>query len=389
LKNFAENLYFCKVTTYIAPNTMSFRLQFISLLLLLLILIGGDILYLAIYTDINWLIGASIFILATSVLILLWYVVEKNIFQTFTQLKNITANITEIKNFDFEEMPPETKAITDNLKKISSEILEATRFIENIGNRKFDASMQTLSQEEGLGRALAQMRLQLQQISEEEQSRNWVVNGVAKFSDLLREKQNLELSEIAYAFISNLVHYLGANQGAVYIINRELEEPMAEAIAAYAYSKRKYPKRSFYLNEGLVGRCIQDNELIYMDDIPSDYIHITSGLGDALPRNVVLSPVRVNDVTYGVVEIASFYKIQPYQLKFIEDVCEDFASTVANAQINQRTKELLNRSELVQKELKAKEEEIQTLKQKIEQMEFRLRSKDTEISSLKKSLSSE
>jgi hypothetical protein len=366
---------------------MSFRLQFISLLLLLFILIGGDILYLGIYTGINWLIGASIFILATSVLILLWYIVEKNVFQTFTQLKNITANITEIKNFDFEEMPPETKAITDNLKKIYSEILEATRFIENIGNRKLDASMQILSQEEGLGRALAQMRLQLQQISEEEQSRNWAVNGVAKFSDLLREKQNLELSEIAYAFISNLVHYLGANQGAVYIINRELEKPMAEAIAAYAYSKRKYPKRSFYLNEGLVGRCIQDNELIYMDDIPSDYIHITSGLGDALPRNVVLSPVRVNDVTYGVVEIASFYKIQPYQLKFIEDVCEDFASTVANAQINQRTKELLNRSELVQKELKAKEEEIQTLKQKIEQMEFRLRSKDTEISSLKKTLS--
>jgi len=368
---------------------MSFRLQFISLLLLLLVLIGGDILYLAIYTDINWLIGASIFILAASVLALLGYIVEKNVFQTFRQIKNITANITNISNVELDEMPPETEGILKNLQKISSEILEATKFIENIGSRKFDASMETLSQEEGLGKALAQMRLQLQQISQEEQSRNWAVNGVAKFSDLLREKQNLDLSEIAYAFISNLVHYLGANQGVVYIINRELEKPMAEAIAAYAYSKRKYPKSSFYLNEGLVGRCIQDNELIYMDDIPSNYVHITSGLGDALPRSIVLSPVRVNDITYGVVEIASFYKIQAYQLKFVEDVCEDFASTVANAQINQRTKELLNRSELVQKELKAKEEEIQTLKQKIEQMEFRLRSKDTEISSLKKTLSSE
>ena len=367
---------------------MSFRLQFISLLLLLLVLIGGDILYLALYTEINWLIGAAIFVLAASVLALLGYIVEKNVFQTFRQIKDITANITQIKDIETDEMPTETGDILNNLQKISSEILEATKFIENIGKRKFDASMETLSQEEGLGKALAEMRLQLQQISEEELSRNWTVNGVAKFSDLLREKQNLDTSEIAYVFISALVHYLEANQGAVYLINRDLEKPMAEAVAAYAYSKRKHPKRSFYLNEGLVGRCIQDNEVIYMDDIPTNYIHITSGLGDALPRSIVLAPVRINDITYGVVEIASFNKIKAYQLKFVEDVCEDFASTVANAQINQKTKELLNRSELVEKELKAKEEQLQKLEQIMEQMEFRMRSKDTEIASLKNALSS-
>ncbi len=367
---------------------MSFRLQFVSLLLLLLILIGGDILYLALYADVDWLIGASIFVLAASVLGLLGYVVEKNVFQSFKQIKDITANITQIQDIETEEMPPETQPIVANLNKISSEILEATKFIESIGKRKFDASMETLSQEEGLGKALAEMRLQLQQISEEEQSRNWAVNGIAKFSDLLREKQNLDIPEIAYIFVSTLVHYVEANQGAVYIINRDLEKPMAEAVAAYAYSKRKYPKTSFYLNEGLIGRCIQDNELIYMDDIPPNYIHISSGLGDALPRSIVLSPVRVNDVMYGVVEIASFNKFQPYQLRFIEDVCEDFASTVANAQINQKTKELLNRSELVEKELKAKEAELQKLLQTMEQMEFRMRSKDTEIASLKNALSS-
>ncbi|MFN3315437.1 MAG: GAF domain-containing protein [Raineya sp.] len=370
-----------------ALTTMSFRLQFISLLLLLLILIGGDILYLAIYTEINWLIGAAIFVLAASVLFLLGYIVEKNVFQTFRQIKDITANITQIKNIEIDEIPAEAQPILENLNKISDEISEAAKFIENIGNRKFDASMQTLSQEEGLGKALAQMRLQLQQISEEEQSRNWTVNGIAKFSDLLREKQNLDIAEIAYAFISNLVHYLEANQGAVYIINRDLNPPMAEAVAAYAYSKRKFLKRSFYLNEGLVGRCILDNEVIYMDDIPQNYIHITSGLGDALPRSVLLAPVRVNDITYGVVEVASFNKMQNYQLKFVEDVCEDFASTVANAQINQKTKELLNRSEAVQQELKAKEQELEKLKQQLEQMNFRLRSKDTEIASLKNALS--
>lgn len=367
---------------------MSFRLQFVSLLLLLLILIGGDILYLAIYTDINWLIGASIFVLAASVLALLGYIVEKNVFQVFRQIKDITANITDIKNIELDEIPPETNDIVNNLYRISYQIEEATKFIESIGSGKFDASLETISQEEGLGKALTQMRLQLQQILEEEQSRAWLVNGIAKFSELLREKQNLDTSEIAYAFVSTLVHYLGANQGAVYIINRDLEKPMAEAVAAYAYSKRKYPKRSFYLNEGLIGRCIQDNELIYMDDIPSNYVHITSGLGDALPRSIVLAPVRVNDITYGVVEIASFYKIQAYQLKFVEDVCEDFASTVANAQINQKTRELLNRSELVEKELKLKEEQLQKLEKVVEQMEFRLRSKDTEIASLKNALSS-
>ncbi|GAB4123410.1 MAG: hypothetical protein OHK0045_16290 [Raineya sp.] len=365
---------------------MSFRLQFIALLLLLLILIGGDILYLALYTEIDWLMGAAIFVLAAGVLAFLGYIVEKNAFQTFRQIKDITANIAQIKDVEIDEVPSEARDIVRNLHQISSEIIEATRFVEKIGNRNFDASLQMLSQEEGLGRALAQMRLQLQQISEEEQNRNWRVNGIAKFSDLLREKQNLNIAEISYEFISALVLYLEANQGAVYIINRDLEPPMAEAVAAYAYSKRKYPKKSFYLNEGLIGRCILDNELIYMDDIPPNYIHITSGLGDALPRCILLSPVRINDIIYGVVEVASFNLIQDYKLKFVEDVCEDFASTVANAQINQKTRELLSRSDLIEKELKAKEEQLQNLQQAMEQMELRLRSKDTEIASLKNAL---
>lgn len=366
---------------------MSFRLQFVSLLFLLLILIGGDILYLALYANVDWLIGAAIFLLATSALVLLGYIVEKNVFQAFRQIKDITANITQIEYADVEELPAEAKPIITNLQKISAEILEATKFVESIGNKKFDTSLEVLSQEEGLGKALVQMSTQLQQISQEEQSRSWAVRGVAQFSDLLREKQNLDIPDISYVFISNLVNYLEANQGAVYIINREIDPPMAEAVAAYAYNKRKYPKRSFYLNEGLVGRCILENEIIYMDDIPPDYIHITSGLGDALPRGVVLSPVRVNDITYGVVEIASFNTFQPYQLHFISDVCEDFASTVANAQINQKTKALLNRSELIEKELKAKEEELRKLMKTIEQMEFKLRMKDTEIASLKSALS--
>jgi hypothetical protein len=369
---------------------MSFRVQFTLLVLSLFLLIVGNMAYLAIKQEIDFLIQFILLIVAIINIGWIFHIVENKLLKSVQQIKQASKLVSEGEPIDVPtEMLPETADIFLHLKDVSSDLQEATKFIKNIGERKFDFQFNTLNTSEGLGKALIEMRQQLQQISQEEQSRNWTVTGIAKFSDLLRDNQNLEINEIAYIFIRELVSYIDANQGAIYIINRDAKpQPVVEAVAAYAYSRRKFINRTFYTNEGLVGRCILEEDVIYMDDIPQNYLHITSGLGEALPRSVILAPIRVNEITYGVVEIASFNPLKPHQRDFVKNISEDFATTVANAQINIKTKDLLNRSQTISDELAKKEQLLQQTEQIIKQLEQRIENKDLEIASLKNALRS-
>lgn len=369
---------------------MSFRSQFTILLIILFVLVGGDVVYVALYNEINLFFEISLLIATLIVIGLLAYIVEQQVFGSFNDMRLISEQLLAgevLSNEDIEKAIPEQKPTLQTLQRLSLEIQEALQFIRKIGEKDFSMQLEYLNPQEGLGKSLIEMREQLQQISEEETNRNWTVTGITKFSDLLRDNQNAELSEIGYLFIRDLVNHVGANQGAVYIINNEAKpRPVVECVAAYAYSRRKFLQKTFEMQEGLVGRCIMDNEVIYIDDIPENYIQITSGLGEALPRSIILAPIRVNEITYGVVELAAMKKFAKHEIDFVKEVSEDLGSTVANAQINKQTRELSAKANEIRQELEKKEKMLQEFQNKLKVLETDLRTKNAEINALKKSL---
>ena len=69
-----------------------------------------------------------------------------------------------------------------------------------------------------LGNALINMRDNLSKVAEDDKKRNWATEGMAKFGEILRTNTN-DLGKLAEEIIGNLVKYLKANQGALYIID--------------------------------------------------------------------------------------------------------------------------------------------------------------------------
>ena len=206
-------------------------------------------------------------------------------------------------------------------------------------------SLKTSTQEEGIRKS-------------EDEQRHWVAQGLAKFGEILRAN-NDDMAELSYNIISQLVKYVGANQGGIYLLAEDEEgRKVYEMKACYAYERRKFVDKFINLGEGLVGACAKEGKTVNLKKVPDTYLSITSGLGHANPKFLLLVPLKFNEETHGVLEIASFNEFKPHAVEFIEKVAESIASTIANVKINIRTAMLLRDSQEQAEMLASQEEEM-------------------------------
>ena len=185
---------------------------------------------------------------------------------------------------------------------------------------------------------------------EEDTRRNWVAEGLAKFAEILREETG-SLEDLGYSIVSHLVKYVKANQCGFYVVEEE---------ACYAYDRKKLANRRIEWGDGLVGACALEGATTHLDRVPDGYLEITSGLGKATAQNLLLVPIKLEEVNFGVLEIASFHPFAQHVIDFIERVAGSIASTLSSKRINMRTEQLLAESRQQAETLVAQEERMRS-----------------------------
>lgn len=280
-----------------------------------------------------------------------------------------TGNLSNLIDFESKN---ELGYVANNINSLANILKNATNFTTKIGEGKLDATYDGIdetSHNNSLANSLLKMRDQMQKSAMADKERNWVTEGLAKFADILRNN-NDNIEELSYHIISQLVKYMEANQGALFVLTEpdlnDDEDPKIILEAAYAYERRKRLNKEISIGEGLVGQSVQEGDTIYLTEVPESYVEIKSGLGETLPRCILIVPLKINEEIKGVVEIASIKPIPRYRIDFVEKLGENIASTIANAKTNERTKVLLEESQSMTEQMRAQEEEM---RQNMEEME--------------------
>lgn len=259
----------------------------------------------------------------------------------------------------------EVGKMTDAINELVDGLKATSEFANNIGEGRFDANFKPLSEKDHLGNALIEMSQRLKKAKKDEEERKkqdeklkWTNLGQAKFVEILRQSSK-NLETLADNVIKGLVDYLGANQGGLFIYNDyDQDDIHLELIAAYAYDHKKFFKKRIKIGEGLAGMCALEKYTIFRKEIPNDYIKIRSGLGSANPSYLLIVPLKIEEIMLGVVEIASFKVIKPYQIEFVEKIAENIASSLSTVRINQRTSQLLEQSRKQAERLARQETEM-------------------------------
>ncbi len=191
-----------------------------------------------------------------------------------------------------------------------------------------------------------------------ENLRRWAAEGIAQLTDLTRTQSNEKTAALYDRVIIHFVKYLEANQGGLYTVNRENEETEIRLEACYAYDRKKYVQKTIAPGEGLIGQVFLEQQPMRLTEVPENYVTITSGLGKATPRSLVIVPLMVNEVVEGILEIATFKPTEDHHLDFLEKAGESLAAFIQMNRINTKTRILLAEAQQQAEEMRAQEEEM-------------------------------
>ncbi len=287
-------------------------------------------------------------------------------------------NNEEIDTQDEKEI---INSLTNNLK-------EATRFINSVSQGNYDTEWTGMNEElldyneENLAGELINMRDRMKQVKNDDEVRMWFTEGIAKFSEIVRRDFE-NLTAMSDEIISNSVAYLKANQGGLFLVDKdEDEQTYIELMGTYAYDRKRYNEKKILPGQGLIGQTYKEGETLHLTEVPNNYVEITSGLGEATASNLIIVPLIVNETIVGLMELASFNPFQPHEIEFLEKMGEIIASSINSIKTNEQTKKILEKSQQQGEEMLAQEEEMRQNMEELEATHEEMRRNEQRMNSL-------
>ncbi|MYR42809.1 HAMP domain-containing protein [Streptomyces sp. SID5910] len=195
---------------------------------------------------------------------------------------------------------------------------------------------------------------------------DWLKGNLARISALMQGRRDLQ--DVASLIMSELTPVVSAQHGAFFLAmplvdGQELaadheDQYELRMLGSYGYSMGSMPT-SFRPGEALVGTAAQEKRTILVENAPSGYLKISSGLGEAPPAQVIVLPVLFEGKVLGVIELASFTPFTQIQKDFLNQIAEMIATSVNTISVNTKTEVLLKQSQELTEQLRERSEELE------------------------------
>src|SRR3712207_6740457 len=175
--------------------------------------------------------------------------------------------------------------------------------------------------------------------TERNAQQDWLNSNLARISGLMQGQR--DLSQVSRLIMSEVTPLVSAQHGAFFLNSTNGDDDPENAelslIASYGYKERKNLSNRFKHGEALVGQAALEAKPIMITEAPDDYVKVTSGLGEAAPRNIIVLPVLFEEQVMAVIELATLSTFSDVDQTFLEQLSETLGvvlnAILANQQI--------------------------------------------------------
>ena len=217
------------------------------------------------------------------------------------------------------------------------------------------------SEKDELSRSLVLMTNALREAAELKQKQVWMAESLRELREAMTGNPNV--AELCDRVLAYLCRKLEAQVGATYV----LEGGSLVLAGTYAAKLGQGLPPRLKLGEGLLGQAGLERRRIVVNDVPEDALRVSWGLGEALPRSLVVLPLVHSDDLKGVTEVGSLWSFDQQKLEFLEAVTGSISQAISEAQARARVQELLEASQAQAEELEAQQEELRQANEELEE----------------------
>jgi signal transduction histidine kinase/CheY-like chemotaxis protein len=220
-------------------------------------------------------------------------------------------------------------------------------------------------------------RQQLEVAQQNTAAQTWLKSNVADLSQRLQGQR--DLASTATIVLSHFCSLVEAQQGVFYWLEQDSDISMLKLVGSYATQASAQLKPQLQLGEGLIGQCAIDKKSLLLSDIPSNYIQISSGLGHASPRQLIVLPVLFESEVVAVIELASFQPFSEIALTFLDEASKILGVVLTTIAATARTTELLAQSQALTQELQRQQIELQDTNCRLEEQAEELQTSEAQL----------
>jgi signal transduction histidine kinase/CheY-like chemotaxis protein/HAMP domain-containing protein len=277
------------------------------------------------------------------------------------------------------------KRLTENVNELAGNLTRQVRAIAEVtsavaeGDLTRSITVDASGEVSELKDNINSMVESLRETTRANQEQDWLKTNLARISSLMQGRRDLAV--VADLIMDELVPLVSAQYGAFFLAEDTNEGTQLYLIGSYGYPEQSERPTRFRLGQSLVGQAARSRRTIVADDVPPGYVTVSSGLGRADARSLVVLPIVAEDQVLGVIELASFHRFTQVHLDFLDQLMETVGVNVNTIVANARTDELLGESQRLAGELQARSEELQARQEELQRSNAELEDKAAVLAS--------
>jgi signal transduction histidine kinase/CheY-like chemotaxis protein/HAMP domain-containing protein len=261
------------------------------------------------------------------------------------------------------------KKLTENVNQLASTLTTQLRAIAEVstavtrGDLTRHVAVAASGEVAELKDNINQMIANLRETTQANEEQDWLKTNLARITGLVQGRR--DLMDVTDVVMRELTPSVSAQHGAFFLAEGEDDDAQLRLVATYGYKARKTVSNHFKVGEALVGQAALERKPILISQAPSDYIKVSSGLGEASPVNVIVLPVLFEGQVLGVIELGSLTPFTAVHLAFFDQLMELIGVSLNAILASSRTEELLIESQRLATELQEKQAELQAQQEEL------------------------
>ncbi|MFP7299749.1 response regulator [Neobacillus niacini] len=273
--------------------------------------------------------------------------------------------------------------VSDVMKKIANGSVKLTEKVEVLGMDEIDEIADSFNR----------MTATLSEHRAKEQNLLWVKTNSADVITSISGTHNLK--SLSQTFLSKVVPLLDSSHAVMYVKDSKNQnsETLFTLLASYAFREDENHPESILPGDGLIGQAIQEKRTIALTDVPSNYIRVRSGLGEAGPSSIAIIPVIFEGDVLAVIEFASFQSFSANHHALLAEIIDSFGiildsvfGRIKLAQVLEETQVLMEEVQAQSEELQSQQEELRITNEELEEQTQALRNSEEILQSQQEEL---